>query len=131
MFVPVSALTYKRLNTKAQALVVVCPEGPRAPDAEDRWKDRAVAIVHDSVLAMRDVVRDLLANPQVRAIVFDGDCCCRDAYDRVWLGETPVDWKIDREHLQLVRQFVDLYDDDFGHRGPQQPFWPVRIKYLE
>lgn len=131
MFEPVSTLTYHRLNPKAQAIVIVCPVGPRYKDAEERWKDRAAAIIDDAIAAMHCVVRDLLANPQIRAIVFDGDCCCREAYDKLWLGETKVDWKIDLEHLQLVRQFVDLYDDDFGHLGPQQPFWPLRIKYLE
>jgi len=131
MFEPVSTLTYRRLNPMAQALIVVCPEGPRFADVETRWKDRAAAVIHDSIAAMRDVVRDLLHNPQIRAIVFDGDCCCRDAYDKLWLDGPSTDFKIDAEHIDLIRRFVDLYDDDFGYRGPQQPFWPLRIKYLE
>ena len=131
MFQPVSGLTYRVLNPRAQALVVVCPVGERFKGAEDRWRDRACAVIHDTGKILRDVVRDLLANPQIRSIVFDGSCCGRDAYARFWDGETPAGWNIDEEHVTLVRRFVDLYDDDFGQRGPQQPFWPVRIRYLE
>lgn len=130
MFEPVSRLPYVRLNPMAQALVVACGHGSCKAAATDGWKDRACAVIDDGA-SLRDVVRDLLANPQIRAIVFDGDCCGREAYDKFWDGETPAGWNIDEEHLVLVRRFVDLYDDDFGHRGPQQPFWPLRIKYLE
>ncbi len=131
MFQPVSDLEYLRLEPKAQALVVVCYVGPRFKEARERWKSRACAVINDSAQNLRDVVRDLLANPQIRSIVFDGDCCGRDAYARFWDGETPAGWNIDEEHVTLVRRFVDLYDDDFCHRGPQQPFWPARIRYLE
>lgn len=130
MFQPVSAIEYHRLNDKAQAVVIVCPIGPRAKDAPERWKDRAVGLVNDSITLLPDLLRDLLANPQIRAIVFDGDCCCREGYDKFWLGESSLEVKIDDEHITLIRQFVDLYDDDFMHKGPQAPFWPTRIKYL-
>lgn len=98
---------------------------------KERWKERGVALLGDSGRYLRDVVRDLLANPQVRAIVFDGDACCRDAYDTFWLSDDDPGWRIDGEHLKLVRQFVDLFDDDCGIKAPMQPFWPARIMYLD
>lgn len=103
----------------------------RDEEIKERWKERGVALLGDSSRYLRDVVRDLLANPQVRAIVFDGDACCRDAYDAFWLSKEDPDWRIDGEHITLVRQFVDLFDDDCGIKAPMQPFWPARIMYLE
>ncbi len=99
--------------------------------AIERWKERGAALIHDSATILRDIVRDLLANPQVRAIVFDGPVCGRNLYDEFWFGSADPGWRIDLEHLQLVRQFVDLYDDDCGIKSPMQPFWPARIMYLE
>ena len=98
---------------------------------KERWKERGVALLGDTAAHLRDVVRDLLANPQVRAIVFEGEVCCRNAYDAFWLTDTDPGWRIDGEHLTLVRQFVDLYDDDCGIKTPMQPFWPARIQYTE
>lgn len=100
-------------------------------DVCEKWKDRACAVIHDSSEIVRDVVRDLLANPQLRVVVFDGPACGRASWDDFWYGERYPEWGIDREHLALVRQFVELYDDDFGIRKPLQPFWPLRIRYLE
>lgn len=86
-------------------------------------------MIHDAENALRDIVRDLLANPQVRAIVFDGPVCSRHAYDTFWRSEDDPGWGIEMEHITLVRRFVDLYDDDLGMKGPMQPFWPARINY--
>jgi acetone carboxylase gamma subunit len=131
MFQPISGLTYRMLKTEGQALVVVCPCGPQFIGVEDRWLTRAAAVIHDAKAVMREVVRDLLHNPQIRSIVFDGACCCRAAYTDFWAGALKPEWNIDEEHLALVRRFVDLYDDDFTYHGPPPPFWPLRIKYLE
>jgi hypothetical protein len=132
MWRPVSALTYRALDPNAQAIVVCCPvtSGPFA-DFDDRWRPRAAAVIHDSPLIVRDVVRDLLANPQIRAVAFVGECCGRSAYAEFWEGIKVPPWGIDGEHVALVRQFVDLYDGDFALRGPQQPFWPSRVMYLQ
>lgn len=119
-----------RLNPTAQAIVVASPTIDPSTLAE-RWKDRAAFAMWEDAAILRDVVRELLHNPQIRAVVLDGQPACSDAFRAFWDDETPVDWRIDEEHLRLVRQFVDLYDDDFAHRGPQQPFWPLRIKYLQ
>lgn len=126
-----SKLEYVSLNPKAQILVIACPMEKQDAQIEERWRHRACAVLGDSAHYLRDVVRDLLANPQVRAIVFDGDACGRDAYQTFWAGEAKPTWRIDDEHLTLVRQFVDLFDDDCGIRAPMQPFWPARIMYLE
>lgn len=128
MWKPVSALDYEPLYKRGQILVVTCPMLKRDVN---RWRDRAVAIVGDSSRYLRDIVRDLLANPQVRAIVFDGPACGRTAYDAFWAGEDTPEWRIETEHLKLVRRFVDLYDEDCGIRSPMQPFWPARISYYD
>lgn len=125
---PVSKLDYQPLFDKGQLLIVTCPMLKRDVS---RWDGRAVAVVGDSGRYLRDVVRDLLANPQVRGVVFDGPACGRAAYDALWSGEKRPEWRIEEEHLQLVRQFVDLWDDDCGIKAPMQPFWPARIMYLE
>lgn len=131
MWNPVSDVAYRPLNPNGQTLVVVCPLGPAADGVDDRWRDRACAVVHDTSTILRDVVRDLLANPQVRSIVFDGECCGRSAYAALWEGKTPDGFRIDQEHVALVTANVDLYDDEFNHKAPLAPFWPSRIKYLE
>lgn len=126
---PVSSLFYVPLNPRGQILVVCCPVGAHREGVISRWRDKACAIVGDSEAYLRDVVRDLLHNPQIRAVVFDGECCGREAYARFWEGETPEGWKIDGEHLSLVRQFVDLFEGELHFRTDQAPFWPGRIRY--
>lgn len=126
-----SRLGYQPLNPQAQVLVIICPMQQRDEVLKERWRERAVALLEDTAQHLRDIVRDLLANPQVRAVVFDGEVCCRDAFDAFWLGEAKPTWHIDDEHLTLVRQFVDLYDDDCGIKAPMQPYWPARIQYLD
>lgn len=131
MWKPVSKVEYLPLNGKGQILVVACPLTRHADDVRARWAERACAIAPDTEMFLRDVVRDLLANPQVRAIVFDGQACGREAYEAFWRGSDLPNWRIDEEHITLVRRFVDLYDDDCGIKHPMQPYWPARVMYLE
>lgn len=131
MWKPVSKLDYLPLASKGQIIVVTCLLLKRDDEIRDRWKDRACAVIGDSGGFVRDVVRDLLANPQVRSVVFDGPVCCREAYAAFWSGTDTPAWQIGTEHLNLVRQFVDLFDDDCNWRAPPQPFWPARIMYLD
>ena len=128
---PVSTIEYLSLKPTGQILVVACPLTRDADAVRARWSERGCSIAPDTGMFLRDVVRDLLANPQVRAIVFDGPACGRVAYDEFWAGAAKPEWRIDNEHLQLVRQFVDLFDDDCGFKTAYQPFWPSRIMYLE
>ena len=129
MFEPVSGLTYQRFNKDAQALVVACP-GLRSPEElRVRWAARAAAAIGDSSRYLQDVVRDLLANPHIRIVVFDGEACGRKAWSDFWDGRYVPDWPIQNEHLRLVRQFVDLYDDDFVIKTVLPPYWPARICY--
>lgn len=131
MWKPQSRLDYLPLNPKGQLIVVSCPMTTSKPVIQARWNERACAWIGDSGKYLRDIVRDILANPQVRAIVFDGPVCGRPTYDKFWLGSEDPGWRIDLEHLNLVRQFVDLFDDDCMWRVPPQPFWPARIMYLD
>lgn len=140
MWKPVSTLCYRALNPKAQAIAVVgitdfvgvgADLGGHLEKAVQKWASRAAGLygLGTALTAVRDVVRDLLANPQVRAIVFDTCPEVRERFSSVWRGGVPLK-DIDDEHVTMVRQFVDLYDDDFGLRGPQQPFSPTRVMYL-
>jgi len=128
---PVSPRRYLPLNPTGQVLVVTDLAATTPVAVTTRWGDRACAALGDDPAYVRDVVRDLLANPQVRLVVFDGPVRGRAAYAAFWAGADVPTWRLDAEHLTLVRQFVDLYDDDVGIRKPLRPFWPVRIRYLE
>lgn len=125
-----SSLEYKIVTPDAQAIVVTCPALEEYKGAAERWKGKAAVIIGDSEALMRDVVRDILANPQIRALVFDGEVHARQAYADFWAGAAKPEWKIDEEHLKLVRQFVDLYDGEFAFKGHRHPFHPSRIRYL-
>jgi hypothetical protein len=129
MWQPVSRLEYLPLEPSAQALVIACPMEVKTPEIRRRWASRAAASVGDSARYLADVVRDLLANPHVRVVVFHGRACGRDAYDAFWQGRDDPGWGISLDHLALVRQFVDLYDDDFMLKSPMAPYWPERIRY--
>ena len=126
-----SKLPWVPLDPKGHVVVVACPMLKRDAEIKERWATRAAATINDSGSYVRDVVRDLLANPQVRAIVVDGAVCCRAAYEKFWLGENVHAWRIDYEHQNLVRQFVDLYDDECVWKEPPPAFWPQRVRYLE
>lgn len=130
MFRPVSALPYRVVARNAQALLVRRPPGGLLADDLSPWDGRVAACLADQDAAnLRDVVRDVLHNPQIRAIVFAHDPACRPAYAAFWAGSDGLKG-LDDEHVTMVRQFVDLYDDDFALRGPQQPFSPTRVMYL-
>lgn len=131
MWRPVSKLAYTPLAPEGRIIVVTNALSLRDADVQARWIHRAASIVGDAGNDLRDIVRDLLANPQIRAVVFDGVVEGRVDYDAFWQGTTDPGWRIDKEHLDLVRQFVDLFDDDCNWRTPPQPFWPVRVAYLE
>lgn len=131
MWKPVSKLDYVPLYPKGQVIVVACPALKRDAEIRERWGNRACAVIGDSSRILRDLVRDLLANPQVRALVFDGPACGRESFDQFWRGTDTPPWQIGTEHLNLVRQFVDLFDDECFWKAPPQPFWPARIMYLE
>lgn len=136
MWKPVSTLCYRTLNPSAQAIAVVGLDvsgglEARLEGCATRWRDKTAGLYSlGSSVAVRDVVRDLLANPQVRAVVFDGCPEVHRWFASVWDGTAGLRG-IDGEHVALVRQFVDLYDEDFALRGPQQPIWPSRIMYLQ
>lgn len=130
MFRPVSALPYRLVARNAQALLVRRPPGGLLADDLSFWDGRVAACLDDRHAAsLRDVVRDVLYNPQIRAIVFTHGPVCRSAYADFWAGSVGLEG-LDDEHVTMVRQFVDLYDDDFALRGPQQPFSPTRVMYL-
>jgi len=130
MFEPVSALAYQHLNKDAQALVV-CAAGADPDAVRVKWGARAAAALADDACELQAVVRDLLANPHIRVVVFDGAPRGRDAWVAVWRGDALPAWPIQREHVQLVRQFVDLYDDDFLIKTVLPPYWPARIRYAD
>lgn len=132
MFQPVSQIPYHVLD-KNQQILICCLEGEHTrEDLLVRWANRAAAtFAFSSDSDLCDVVRDILANPQIRAIVFDGSGPAENVFHAFWRREADPGWKINEEHLELVRQFVDLFNDDCRFHKPQQPFWPQRLKYQE
>ncbi len=132
MFVPVSTVEYLVLGADRQLLVCTRDTPTSDPIVRAKWQGRATALFQfapDDDLAR--VVRDLLANPQIRAIVFDGEGAGDTSFRSLWRRETPPAWGIQEEHLELVRQYVDLFDEDCGLRGHLQPYWPERLRYVE
>lgn len=137
MFEPVSQLSYVALDATRQALVVAgCLHSAgdlAAPDVVClRWGRAAAAAVAAGAFGY-DLLRDLLANPQIRAIVLDAVCAACAAPWRSWFEgvDDPALDRVDAEHRALIRQYVDLFDDEYQAKGPLQPWWPSRIRYLE
>ena len=130
MFEPVSTATYCRLNPNKQILICSLGDPCDTPRLLEKWATRACAIfAFGAGESLSNLVRDLLANPQIRAIVFDGPGAGSQVFRDFWIGTDVPEWGINAEHITLVRQFVDLYDEDCGHRL-MQPFWPQRLKYM-
>lgn len=132
MFKPVSHIAYTRLDDNKQFLVCTLSSPAADPQKVSRWRGRACAIFEFPPGALLvDVVRDLLANPQIRAIVFDGEGTTRGVFKAFWERQTPLKCAIREDHLNMVRQFVDLYDDDCSIIKLLPPYWPKRLLYLE
>jgi hypothetical protein len=132
VFQPVSQVSYHVIDGDKQILVCSLEGDHRRSGLLERWKTRALATFSFTEADdLCDVVRDLLANPQVRAIVFDGSSPVEATFRAFWTRQIAPAWKINEEHLELVRQFVDLFNEDCGFHKPQQPFWPQRLKYQE
>jgi hypothetical protein len=129
MFEPTNAASYHLLDPDKQILVCSLDNPRDAPHLCDKWDGRACAIFAfpaDGSLA--ELVRDLLWNPQLRIIVLDGEGPGAQVIRDFWASTDVPKWGIPSEHITLVRQFVNLYDEDCGSRW-LQPFWPKRLKY--
>lgn len=128
MFHPVSAHPYHFLNRDKQ--ILVCTLSRPCVEATEKWKDRAAAAFEfkpgDDLM---DIVRDLLANPQIRIIVFDGAGPARDVFAAFKNGGRLDLQGVAENHVDAVRQFVDFFDEDCFIRDALQPFWPTRLKY--
>lgn len=127
MFEPVSSLAYVALNPKSQAIAIV-PAGQPPEDVRRKWGARVAAALADDAVVVRDLVRDLLANPHVRVVVLDGEAAAKDVR-AFWYDDAYPAWLLQKDHLTLVRQFVDLYDDDFVIKTMLPPYWPAGIRY--
>jgi len=129
MFQPVSTTAYCLLDETQQRLVCSLDDPHNAPRLQEKWAKRACAIFSFKPPdTLYELVRDLLNNPQVRMIVFDGEGPGRQIIQDFWDSRDFPKWGIAAEHLTLVRQFVDLYDEDCGGQV-MQPFWPKRLAY--
>lgn len=110
--------------------ILVCSLSRARLEAVEKWKDRAAAAFEfrpgDDLM---DIVRDLLANPQIRIIVFDGAGPARIMFEAFKRGGSLDLQGVAENHVDAVRQFVDFFDEDCGIVGALQPFWPTRLKY--
>jgi len=129
-FEPISTIVYSIFNPDRQ-LLVCCSEETKNlhQHLREKWEKRACAVFgFGSGDSLQDVIRDLLANPQIRTIVFEGSGSSRNLFSAFWASKDIPNWGINAEHITVVRQFVDLYDHDCSNLL-LQPFWPTRIKY--
>lgn len=131
-FEPVSSRPYTLFNPTGQ--ILVCTNMAPAETARTVWGERAAAAFSfEWKDPLEPVVRDILANPQIRAVILatptpphrgPGSRVLRE----FWESPHPrPDWKIPTIYLDLIRRFVDLFDEDCGIYGPLPPFWPERI----
>lgn len=134
-FEPVSNIKYRIVDADRQLLVCTFDAPHDSTTVLAKWHDQAAATFPfregDDLC---DVIRDILANPQIRGLAFDGpgsDAGAADVFRKFWNRETKADWGLREDHLELVRQFVDLFDEECGLRKPLQPFWPERLRYVE
>jgi hypothetical protein len=128
MFQPLSRLRYVLCKPKEQILVCTLALPPEG--AVLKWAGRAAAIfaLHQES-QLNDLLRDVLANPRIRALCIDGEGAMRSVVESVWTTTKPPQCPINDEHLTLVRQFVDLFDGDCALTVPLSPFWPEPIRY--
>src|SRR5262245_49101745 len=110
-FKPVSDIRYVHLCAGRQILVCALDRAADGPGVVATWKDRAAAVFQAKTgEELGGLVRDLLANPQIRAVVLVGDGEGGPVIRRFWEYGGPVGG-IERQQLELVRSFVDLFDD--------------------
>lgn len=129
MFMPVSLIEYRLLDPDQQLLVCTLSTETTAAHVAEKWATRAAAAFKfEEYDDISEVVRDVLANPQIRAVVFDGVGRGRAPFLAFWRREKQLEG-INEEHLEMVRQFVDLFDDDCHFHKPKQPFWYKRLIY--
>jgi len=127
-FEPVSDIRYVHLCAGRQVLVCTLGRAADDPKVMAAWKDRAAAIFASATgEEFGGLVRDLLANPQIRALVLMGEGEGGRVIRRFWKHGGPVGG-IEQQQLELVRAFVDLFDEDCGIHAALQPFWPKRIR---
>jgi len=132
-FQPVSDLSYALFNPEAQLLVCTFQAPPES--AREAWGTRAAGAFAFDWKQVRSLVIDLLNNPQIRVVVRldstnpqHGPAVA--AQRSFWMGghSSPA-WGIAQIHLDHVRRFVDVYDEDCGMHGPLHPHWPERLRY--
>lgn len=126
---PVSALAYVVTQPRGTCLVIVQPQQWTRPQLQARWGTQACALLDADPAHVPEVLRDVFANPQIRAIIFDGPSAAREVYASYWAGTLSLAPPVTPEHQVLVRQFVDLYDEAWHCHQPPKPFHPARILY--
>lgn len=130
MFHPISTHPYHFLDRDRQILVCTLSQPRDAASVVEKWKGRAAAsFAFEPGDDLMDIVRDLLANPQIRIIVFDGAGPARIVFQAFKDGGDLHLQGVAQNHVDAVRQFVDFFDEDCGIRDALQPFWPTRLKY--
>ena len=115
--------------------VLVCTLDTPIMEKADKWKTGVSALFN---LRTREqigyLIRDLLANPQIRVIVLDGvgDAVKRDLY-AFWNNELTLRdldiTDISEEHVTLLQQYVDIYEDEYKGYMTMTMYSPEPIKY--
>lgn len=140
-FVPICTdIDYLSGNDRKKQILVCTLSDPRLY-AINNWVDKSAAIFElTRDLQLDALIRDLLANPQIRALVIDGEGQARALLEMFWGGH--IDQLISRgprgmfagiprEHLDLVRMHVGLYNNEFVLTRPMLPYMMKPLKYTK
>lgn len=98
----------------------------------EKWSTGVSALVEAAELDLTSLVVDLLANPQIRVLVLDTrDETVREKVRGIKLPalKDQLRGDIKTEHLALVSQYVDVYEDEYFGTFPLPPYFPSPIKY--
>jgi hypothetical protein len=130
VFEPVSDIEYLIVSPDAQVLVCTLADSKKRPALLPKWQGRAAAFFEfHAATDLPSLIRDLLANPQIRVVVVDG-AGARVALDDFWHGTEVVHVPgVALHHVELVRHYVNLFDEDCRLFGPLPPYWPHRLRY--
>lgn len=99
----------------------------------EKWTQGVSALIHADELDLTSLVVDLLANPQIRVIVLDTkDTGVKDKVRSLKLPalKDQLTLTIKDEHLALINQYVDIFEDEYYGTFLMPPYYPSPIKYV-
>lgn len=125
-----SQIDYLVCDEKKQ--ILVCTLGSPRLDKVNKWRAKGAAIFELTELSqLNSLLKDLLANPQIRALCLDGDGFMKQVLQAFWTGQNPKETDISDDHLTLIRQGVSLFEEDCNILLFTPPYLMKPITYEE